>query len=258
MSLSAETHILMADATTKPISQVQVGDVVLATEPENGHTSPQTVTAVWIHDDTLVDLELANGAAITTTEDHPFWNATDHQWQQAQAITAGDQLLTPTGGHVAVTGLDRARTTNQTAYNLSVSNLHTYYVLAGTTPVLVHNDGGEPGPGQIYLWRAVLQPELDAIQGGRSFANPPGIETKYFSYSERGAAEFAKRMYAQFPTEGPYTIVRTTINVSDIPAGSVMPYTANVVDGGVALPSGTLSKLGRPRIMPSMSTGISC
>ena len=87
LSFSADTHVLLADGTTKPISEIKVGDNVLATDPETGETAPQEVTAVWVHDDTLVDLEVANGAVITTTEDHPFWNATDHQWQQAQTST---------------------------------------------------------------------------------------------------------------------------------------------------------------------------
>lgn len=38
-----------------------------------------------------------------------------------------------------------ATTHPDTAYNLTVNDLHTYYVLAGTTPVLVHNDGEIPG-----------------------------------------------------------------------------------------------------------------
>lgn len=29
-------------------------------------------------------------------------------------------------------------------YKLTVSTVHTYYVLAGNTPVLVHNEGGDP------------------------------------------------------------------------------------------------------------------
>ena len=41
-------------------------------------------------------------------------------------------------------------------HNLTVDNLHTYYVLAGTTPVLVHNEGGVPvSPfvdGQDFEW----------------------------------------------------------------------------------------------------------
>jgi hypothetical protein len=35
-----------------------------------------------------------------------------------------------------------------TAYNLTVDGIHTYYVLAGDTPVLVHNSGGA-GPCAI-------------------------------------------------------------------------------------------------------------
>jgi RHS repeat-associated protein len=180
MSFSAETRILMADGTTKPISQVQVGDVVLATEPENGHTSPQTVTAVWIHDDTLVDLKLASGAAITTTDDHPFWNATDHQWQQAQALDPGDQLLTAAGRHVAVKGLHADSSHHGTAYNLTVANLHTYYVLAGDTPVLVHNCGweapsispnrhGQLTNGRYTLDSAGMEPHVNGTPGKSQF-----------------------------------------------------------------------------------------
>ncbi|WP_317452958.1 hypothetical protein [Streptomyces sp. CBMA29] len=35
----------------------------------------------------------------------------------------------------------RNYTGHTTTYNLTVTDLHTYYVLAGTTPVLVHNGG---------------------------------------------------------------------------------------------------------------------
>lgn len=41
-------------------------------------------------------------------------------------------------------------------HNLTVDGLHTYYVLAGDTPVLVHNEGGVPVPpfvdGQDFEW----------------------------------------------------------------------------------------------------------
>jgi hypothetical protein len=35
-------------------------------------------------------------------------------------------------------------------YNLTINHIHTYYVIAGNTPVLVHNDGGDD-----YLYRGV-------------------------------------------------------------------------------------------------------
>jgi Colicin D len=35
------------------------------------------------------------------------------------------------------------------AHNLTVADIHTYYVLAGNTPVLVHNTG--PGCGSLWM-----------------------------------------------------------------------------------------------------------
>ncbi|GAB3399359.1 Hint domain-containing protein [Flindersiella endophytica] len=97
MSFAADTRVLMADGTTTPIKNIKPGDEVLATDPETGERAAKTVTAVWVHKDKLVDLELRAGSDkdgnpdhITTTEDHPFWNATDHQWQQAQSIKPGE------------------------------------------------------------------------------------------------------------------------------------------------------------------------
>ncbi|MFD2691812.1 hypothetical protein ACFS5L_44355 [Streptomyces phyllanthi] len=40
----------------------------------------------------------------------------------------------------------------ETAYKLTVSDLHTYYVVAGATPVLVHNCGGNSAPSRT-TWR---------------------------------------------------------------------------------------------------------
>jgi hypothetical protein len=131
----------LADGSTKPIATIEVGDVVLATDPETGETSAETVTATWAHNDVLVDLSV-DGMALTTTEDHVFWNATDERWQEIQAFDPGDRLLTPTGETVAVTGLSWATTRPAPAYNLTIEHRHTYYVVVESTPVLVHNDDG--------------------------------------------------------------------------------------------------------------------
>ena len=112
----------------------------MAADPETGERGPREVTHVWVHDDELVDLDLGNGETVTTTEDHPFWNDSDQQWQQAQHLTPGDNLLTPSG-RIAVAGLDWDTIQRGPAYNLTVTDIHTYYVLAGNTPVLVHNSG---------------------------------------------------------------------------------------------------------------------
>jgi RHS repeat-associated protein len=140
-SFSGDTHVLMADGTTKPLEEIKVGDTVLATDPETGKQGPRKVTHLWIHQDQLADLKLADGTEITTTEDHPFWNHTDQQWQQAQHLDRGDLLLTPGGARVAAEGLLARTMAWGMAYNLTVDDIHTYYVLAGDTPVLVHNTG---------------------------------------------------------------------------------------------------------------------
>jgi hypothetical protein len=53
----------------------------------------------------MLTLKLAGGSLVRT-EDHPFWNATDHMWQEARDFDRGDLVLTAGGGYRAVAGLD--------------------------------------------------------------------------------------------------------------------------------------------------------
>lgn len=137
-SFSAGTGVLMADGATKPISEVEVGDEVLAKNPETGEGGAGEVTHLWVHQDNLVDLEF-DGAVVATTEDHPFWNVTDSEWQRADALGIGDFVLTAAGGLLEVDGIDWRSARTATAYNLTVDGVHTYFVQAGDIQVLVHN-----------------------------------------------------------------------------------------------------------------------
>ncbi|MDG4828511.1 polymorphic toxin-type HINT domain-containing protein [Solwaraspora sp. WMMD1047] len=169
-SFSADTPVLMADGSTKPIGELAVGDVVLAADPETGERGPRQITHVWVHQDDLVNLDLANGSSVTTTEDHPFWNATDRQWQQAQHLTPGDHLLTSNGTRLAVAGIDWNTTERAAAYNLTVTDIHTYYVLAGNTPVLVHNSNCPKGKLSDPLPRGMnnkIASAYDDVKAGR-------------------------------------------------------------------------------------------
>ncbi|WP_255436090.1 RHS repeat-associated core domain-containing protein [Salinispora sp. H7-4] len=140
-SFAGDTEVLLADGSTKPIKDIEVGDLVWATDPQTGYEGPREVTHLWVHEDQLVDLRV-DGGDVTTTEDHPFWNETDRQWQDSQDLDPGDLLHTAAGQTLAVVGLDWVTTQRGMAYNLTVADIHTYYVLAGDTPVLVHNTGG--------------------------------------------------------------------------------------------------------------------
>ncbi|GAA2114395.1 RHS repeat-associated core domain-containing protein [Streptomyces synnematoformans] len=142
-SFTAGTEVLMADGTTKAIEDIQPGDEVLATNPETGDTQPKTVTATIItkDDKQYVDLVTATddgSHTLTTTDHHPFWSESNGTWTDAGDLTPGTTLRTDDGTTTHVQGV-RKYASHHTTYNLTVANTHTYYVLAGNTPVLVHN-----------------------------------------------------------------------------------------------------------------------
>ena len=143
------TAVVMADGSTKPIEEVDIGDTVLATDPETGETKAKTVTATIIGHgsknlaEITVDTDGAAGNAsgvVTATDDHPFWVPNLNKWVDATDLQAGQWLQTSAGTWVQITAV-RRWSQPATVYNLTVTDIHTYYVLAGDTPVLVHNCG---------------------------------------------------------------------------------------------------------------------
>ncbi|MEV8248431.1 polymorphic toxin-type HINT domain-containing protein [Streptomyces rochei] len=150
-SFKSGTRVLMADGSTKDIEDVQVGDKVLATDPKTGKTTVQTVTAeikgkgakrlVRVTIDADGD-EGDKTASVIATDGHPFWVETLGQWIDATDLQPGQWLKSSVGFRVKVTALKHWTAASETVHNLTVSNAHTYYVLAGATPVLVHNTGG--------------------------------------------------------------------------------------------------------------------
>ncbi|MEZ5374074.1 MAG: Hint domain-containing protein [Microthrixaceae bacterium] len=138
-SFSADTAVLFGDGTTtKPISELEPGDEVWATDPETGESGPRGVEAVWPHYDWLLEFDV-DGGSVTTTEDHHFWNATDREWQETQHLDAGDLLLTPSGEQLAAGSLDWSTWHYDEAYDLTIEGVHSYYVDTGDSDVLVHN-----------------------------------------------------------------------------------------------------------------------
>jgi RHS repeat-associated protein len=135
-SFSGETLVLMADGTRKPIDAVRVGDLVLATDPLTGEQSARRVTHLWVHTDRIVQLDVA-GEILSTTANHPFWDATDAAWERADALDAGDDVVGADGHRLRVEGLRAGDGRREPAYNLTVAGLHTYHV--GRAGVLVHN-----------------------------------------------------------------------------------------------------------------------
>ncbi|MFC1438200.1 LamG-like jellyroll fold domain-containing protein [Streptacidiphilus sp. N1-10] len=79
------------------------------------------------------------GGVLHTTFHHPFYDETQTAFVEAEDLHIGDRLQTPTGT-AEVTNLHLFHA-NTTTYDLTIGTLHTYYVEAGNTPVLVHNCG---------------------------------------------------------------------------------------------------------------------
>ncbi|MFJ3235917.1 polymorphic toxin-type HINT domain-containing protein [Streptomyces sp. NPDC086787] len=139
----AGTDVLIADGSTKNIENVELGDKVLATDPKTGETAPRKVTSLirTDGDKSFNELSIATKDGIeklTATHEHPFWSPSQHDWVPAGELTPGMTLRTEKGATVIVTG-NHPFTRHARTYNLTVDGLHTYYVLAGATPVLVHN-----------------------------------------------------------------------------------------------------------------------
>jgi hypothetical protein len=137
-SFAGGTGVLLADGTTKSIAEIAVGDWVLTEDPVTGERGVRQVTVVWVHQDQLVDLEI-NGDTVTTTENHPFWNEGEKRWQGADLLTPGVIVLTAEGDRVAVDGIDWSSSGLGLVYNLTVAEVHTYFVAVGDEQVLVHN-----------------------------------------------------------------------------------------------------------------------
>ncbi|GAA2535164.1 putative Ig domain-containing protein [Winogradskya humida] len=138
-SFRGDTRVLMANGETTAIQDIRPGQQVLASDPTIQKTASEPVTAVHVNTDTeLTDLTLTDGSVIHTTAHHLFWTPGTREWTDAEDLVTGTILSGTDGGTIIVESL-RNFAGSMAMYNLTVDNLHTYYVLGGTQPVLVHN-----------------------------------------------------------------------------------------------------------------------
>nr|WP_281167514.1 polymorphic toxin-type HINT domain-containing protein [Actinopolyspora mortivallis] len=159
------TEVVLADGSRKAIEEVELGDRVLATDPETGETAAKRVTATITGEgekhlvEVTVDVDGDRGDAtesVTATGEHPFWVPDRDEWVQAQDLQVGDRVRTAEGEQRLVTSI-RTWTALQRVHNLTVDDTHTYYVaLDGQDESLVHNsntqcwdDGGWVQYGEL-------------------------------------------------------------------------------------------------------------
>jgi len=76
--------------------------------------------------------------------DHRFYDQTTHSWVEAAKLLIGDKLTTDDGTTVTVEGGTTPPNSTGDMWDITVPGDHDFYVLAGTTPVLVHNKCFDP------------------------------------------------------------------------------------------------------------------
>ncbi|WP_435125545.1 ricin-type beta-trefoil lectin domain protein [Actinacidiphila sp. bgisy144] len=188
-SFSPDTPVLLAKGKTKPIGKIKKGDEVESADPTTGkHKGPREVEAVWInHDKDLLDvtIEGSDGKAATlhTTSNHPFWDDTTHTWVPAGKLKPGDALNTATDTHATVLST-HATPGTANRWNLTVQQLHTYYVVAGATPVLVHNTNCGPAVFRGTTKGFEGSPGTQRV-GITPTSSDPGVATIFATHSEQ-------------------------------------------------------------------------
>jgi len=183
-SFDPATLVLMADGTAKAIAEVQSGDQVVATDPETGTTEAKTVeTQHRNHDTDLTDVTVTTHddgkdteAVLHTTWHHPFWNETEHDWVYAQDLKTGDLLHTDTGALVEVKTVHNTVGTADMR-DLTIEQIHTYYVIAGNAPVLVHNCGAD---NDHIVYRALADGEDPSV--GLFARDPSAVDVTPLSH----------------------------------------------------------------------------
>jgi DNA repair photolyase len=91
--LAGDTPVLMADGSTRPIAQLEVGDAVMGTMGAGSHRRyvPTTVLAHWTTSKPAYRVTLADGTRLVSSGEHRF--LTDRGWRHVSPARAGCPAL---------------------------------------------------------------------------------------------------------------------------------------------------------------------
>ncbi|MFJ3974824.1 RHS repeat-associated core domain-containing protein [Streptomyces sp. NPDC090021] len=171
------TEVLLSDGSTKKIEDVEIGDRVATTDLISGETVTREVVATIVTEDdkNFVDLTVNSGsgdASLVSTVTHPFWVEAEQRFVDAGDLRPRMVLRTPAGATVELSGMRFFNEVRRT-HDLTIDDIHAYYVLAGTTPLLVHNVGGRKGgygdACKLFFPGEFLGESIPARNQGRSW-----------------------------------------------------------------------------------------
>jgi len=150
--------LVATDKGLIPIQEIKIGDKVWAYNEVNQSKSLQEVTHLirGEHYKELIDIELISGEVITTTDNHPFWTIDTQSWIEADELINSSILLNINDKNTTIKSLKHYNDKRE-VYNLTVGNIHTYYI--GLDGVLGHNDDDLSCP-----WDKVDRPDKDQFK----------------------------------------------------------------------------------------------
>lgn len=136
---TAQTRVIMADGSFKPISEIEIGDDVQSRNFETGRIAANRVSRLHRFDgDGFLRI---NGLEVTGK--HPF-AVGEKVWLEAEDLRAGDRLVgRDPAERIEIAYLARV---GQAApvFDLTVAEDHNFFVGEGASAVLVHNKAFPP------------------------------------------------------------------------------------------------------------------
>ena len=197
---TANTPVVMADGTRKPIAQIKVGDMVLSRDAASGVTAAKRVSHTFVHrGEATLNLPLTNGERIETTSEHPFY-VQGRGWTPADEMGLGTSIVTRAGPNLALNGAVPMAHSHAPVelYNFTVEEFHSYFV--GHSALWVHN-AGEDGICALFSNQATAGLVRDyhegvLIQGLDGQLYPYGASVKNLDLSNKTATDIEQMLTA--------------------------------------------------------------
>ncbi|MCX4739206.1 polymorphic toxin-type HINT domain-containing protein [Streptomyces antibioticus] len=253
------TKVLLADGTTKPIEKVKPGDKVVTTARKSSKTTVREVAGTIVTEDDKhfsdLTVKVASGQkdTLVATVTHPFWVESEQAWIKAGDLKPGMTLHTPSGTEVELVA-NRHFDRHQRTHDLTITGIHAYYVLAGATPLLVHNcDGTATVTWDDDAGHATIKVELDdgraPLETEQVIDAPAGVEdyTGYDTSAQvvsEAAGPNTKQLTFRLPNaRGAIKAQLKSLNADLGPysygSNSCVTYCVGILrEGGVDIPAG--------------------
>ena len=126
--------LIQTEHGTKPIEEIQIGDLVWAYDEDTDTTALQPVVDIMENETDHTISLYTETEVIETTATHPFY--TQDGWKDASELQTGDQIKTQNHENIEIKDT-KFNYEPKKVYNFTVGNFHTYFV--GLRAWLVHN-----------------------------------------------------------------------------------------------------------------------